>query len=118
VVLVSAVSPSRQVTIFIRRPALVTIRRPALVTIRRPALVTAEGGSSPQGMRSGCRDRRKPNVVSFASAASAARLSEFLQARGKTSKVLSSVTSKFDDLQRGPAVLLGSLKNAWCQIPN
>jgi hypothetical protein len=55
----------------------------------------------------------KANVVSFASAASAAKLSEFLQARGKASQVLSSVTSKFDDLQRGPAVLLGGLNNAW-----
>ena len=55
----------------------------------------------------------KTNVVSFASAASASRLSAFLQAQGKTSQVLSSATSKFDDLQHGPAVLLGGLNNAW-----
>lgn len=55
----------------------------------------------------------KVNVVSFASAASAAKLSGFLQAQGKASQVLSSTTSKFDDLQRGPAVLLGGLNNAW-----
>ncbi len=53
------------------------------------------------------------STVSFASAASAAKLSGFLQAQGKPSQVLSSATSKFDDLQRGPAVLLGGLNNAW-----
>jgi hypothetical protein len=55
----------------------------------------------------------KNNVVSFASAAMAARLSGFLQAHGRSNQVLSSATSKFDDLQRGPTVLLGGLNNAW-----
>ncbi len=58
-------------------------------------------------------DFMKNNVVSFASAAMAARLSGFLQAQGRSSQVLSSATSKFDDLQRGPTVLLGGLNNAW-----
>jgi hypothetical protein len=58
-------------------------------------------------------DFMKNNVVSFASAAMAARLSGFLQAHGRSNQVLSSATSKFDDLQRGPTVLLGGLNNAW-----
>lgn len=55
----------------------------------------------------------KNSAVSFASAAMAAKLSGFLQTHGKASQVLSSTTSKFDDVQRGPAVLLGGLNNAW-----
>ena len=53
------------------------------------------------------------NVISFASAATLAKLTGFLQAKGKSSQVLLSTASKFDDLQHGPAVLLGGLNNAW-----
>jgi len=53
------------------------------------------------------------NVVSFASAATLARLTGFLQAKGRSSQVLLSTASKFDDLQHGPSILLGGLNNAW-----
>jgi hypothetical protein len=53
------------------------------------------------------------NVVSFASAATLAKLTGFLQAKGRSSQVLLSTASKFDDLQHGPAVLLGGLNNTW-----
>ena len=88
--------------------------RQVTVFIGPPALVSTESSSLPRGdAEATVATVMKANVVSFASAASAAKLSEFLQARGKASQVLSSVTSKFDDLQRGPAVLLGGLNNAW-----
>jgi hypothetical protein len=93
---------------------LLTAPRQVTIFIGPPALVSADSGSSPRGDAGATVETvMKANVVSFASAASAAKLSEFLQARGKASQVLSSVTSKFDDLQRGPAVLLGGLNNAW-----
>ena len=91
-------SAPKQVTIFIGPPALAT---------------TETGSPSMDGAEATVQTVMKANVVSFPSAASAAKLSEFLQAQGKGSQVLSSVTSKFDDLQHGPAVLLGGLNNAW-----
>ena len=76
--------------------------------------VTTETDSAPRGVGTEpVGSVMRANTVSFASAASAAKISAFLQAQGKSSLVLSSVTSKFDDLQRGPAVLLGGLNNAW-----
>ncbi|PWU08138.1 MAG: hypothetical protein C5B51_08275 [Terriglobia bacterium] len=93
---------------------LLSAPRQVTIFIGPPALVSADGGSSLRGDADATVETvMKANVVSFASAASAAKISEFLQARGKASQVLSSVTSKYDDLQRGPAVLLGGLNNAW-----
>lgn len=92
------ISAPRQVTIFIGPAGLVT---------------TETDSARGEGAAATVSAVMKANTVSFASAASAAKISGFLQARGKPSLVLSSVTSKFDDLQRGPAVLLGGLNNAW-----
>ena len=93
---------------------LLSAPRQVTIFIGPAALVTTETGSTPQeGATATVETVLRANTVSFASAASAAKLSEFLQAQGKASQVLSSATSKFDDLQRGPAVLLGGLNNAW-----
>jgi hypothetical protein len=91
-------SAPKQVTIFIGPAALVT---------------TETDSARGEAAAATVETVMKANTVSFASAASAAKISGFLQAQGKSSLVLSSVTSKFDDLQRGPAVLLGGLNNAW-----
>jgi hypothetical protein len=93
---------------------LLSAPKQVTIFIGPPALVTTETDSGPrEGATATVATVMKADVVSFASAASAAKLSEFLQVQGKSSQVLSSVTSKFDDLQRGPAVLLGGLNNAW-----
>ena len=93
---------------------LISAPKQVTIFIGPAALVTTETGSTPrEGATATVETVMRANTVSFASAASAAKLSEFLQAQGKASQVLSSVTSKFDDLQRGPAVLLGGLNNAW-----
>jgi len=91
-------APSRQVTIFLGPAGSPSI----------------EDGSVPHNDSAATAGTfMKDNAVSFASAAMAGKLSGFLQAHGKSSQILYSATSKFDDLQRGPSVLLGGLNNAW-----